>query len=277
MKIVIPEPARELARINSGSDVSRAIFRQTTISPCAARVTYTPNESRPGPGWSVSNRTREFRTRAIEYFAGGGHVLSTISHATLSANHLPLIASFFAPKIINYQWIFIRLSIKLIPSAFSKFNEPSSVRFETLYSIANYSKCHNWTSLETKIGTVTVGKWFGEGREWYTERQLGIGSSREFSFQKTASGHGDRQPARWKIWSESEILRAFHSARLGHSPYSSTLHFIFRQEGVRFYTYPRIYIYIYIYSNMYRVVSAILDTKRFGNKSETENSVDLQD
>lgn len=48
-------------------------------------------------------RTREFRTRAIEYFAGAGHVLSTISHATLSANHLPLIASFFAPKIINYH------------------------------------------------------------------------------------------------------------------------------------------------------------------------------
>ena len=61
------------------------------------------------------------------------------------------------------------------------------------------------------------------------------------------NGHGDRQPIRWKIWSESGILRAFHSTRLGHSPYScfSSLHFIFRQEGVRF---TSIHVYIYTHT-----------------------------
>ena len=61
------------------------------------------------------------------------------------------------------------------------------------------------------------------------------------------NGHGDRQPIRWKIWSESGILRAFHSTRLGHSPYScfSSLHFIFRREGVRF---TSIHVYIYTHT-----------------------------
>lgn len=59
--------------------------------------------------------------------------------------------------------------------------------------------------METKIGTIVSGndlKGFAsdEGFERRSNRisggKLGIGSSREFSFQKTASGHGDRQPAR---------------------------------------------------------------------------------
>lgn len=78
--------------------------KKTTIPPCTARVTYTPNESRPGPGWSVSNRTREFRTRAIEYFAGGGgHVLSPrfrMRHFRQITCRSPT-ASFFALEIIN--------------------------------------------------------------------------------------------------------------------------------------------------------------------------------
>lgn len=63
MKIVIP--AR--ARINSQSDVSRAIFRQTSISVHSSRHVHT-NESRPGPGWSVSNRTRELRNPCDRIF-----------------------------------------------------------------------------------------------------------------------------------------------------------------------------------------------------------------
>lgn len=63
MKIVIP--AR--ARINSQSDVSRAIFRQTSISVHGSRHVHT-NESRPGPGWSVSNRTRELRNPCDRIF-----------------------------------------------------------------------------------------------------------------------------------------------------------------------------------------------------------------
>lgn len=62
--------------------------------------------------------------------------------------------------------------------------------------------------METKIGTIVSGndlKGFAsdEGFERRSNGtpggKLGIGSSREFSFQKTASGHrrhGDRQPAR---------------------------------------------------------------------------------
>ena len=58
--------------------------------------------------------------------------------------------------------------------------------------------------METKIGIVSRNDLKGFASDEGFERRsngtpggkLGIGSSREFSFQKTASGHGDRQPAR---------------------------------------------------------------------------------